>query len=151
MFIGPVDNTDLDLETGRTRTDLRSSQLTPRLAEDGDHVRSYSPVIHDQPVREFPAKDSKGTVFGTNVLPESISVSPDNARWYLAMVYGTDQAEAMIGRALATGQVINGRLMEVADSQARTRGKLSVATDKSRPGMLTLIPHVLRQSGGKKR
>lgn len=151
MFLGPIDHSQpVDLETGRGLTDLRTSQLTPRLAEDGEHVRSYSPVLHDQPVREFPAK-SGNEVFGTNVLPEPICVDPGNARWYLAMIYGIDTADKMIGRALVTGAVIPGERFKVTDTQARTQGKLSVTTDKSRPGMLVLVPHILRQNGGAKK
>lgn len=138
------------ITTSGVREDIRTSQIAPRLAADGDHVREYSPVIHDKPPREFPAK-SGSEVFGTNVLPESICVSPDNARWYLAMIYGMDDADAMIGRAFATQALVEGDRFAVADSQARTKGKLSVATDKSRPGMLVLVPHILRQNGGAKK
>lgn len=128
--------------------DIRTSQLAPRLAADGDHVREYSPVVHDRPPREYEAKTRGGEVFGMNILPESISVSPDNARWYLAFVYGMDKADGMIGRAFVTQQLIEGEKFTVTDGQARTKGKLSVTTDKSRPGMLVLVPHVLRQTGG---
>lgn len=136
--------------TSGVSEDIRTSQLTPRLAADGDHVREYSPVVHDKPPREYPAKSGR-EVFGTNVLPESISVSPDNARWYLALVYGMDRADAMVGKAFITQGLVEGEKFTVADSQARTKGKMSVTTDKSRPGMLVLVPHVLRQTGGAKR
>lgn len=136
--------------TSGVREDIRTSVIPPRLASDGDHVREYSPVVHDKPPREFPARNGD-EVFGTNILPESISVSPDNARWYLAFVYGMDMADAMIGRAFATQQLIPGAVFAVTDGQARTKGKMSVCTDKSRPGMLVLVPHVLRQTGGAKR
>lgn len=132
------------------REDIRTSQLTPRLAEDGDHVREYSAVLHDQPLREAKAVGSDGKAFGTNVLPEAISVSPEQARGWLQLLYGQDVADSMIGRA-GTGQVVSGELVRVQDSQARTKGKLSVTADKSRPGMLVLVPHVLRQSGGKRK
>lgn len=136
--------------TSGIREDIRTSVIPPRLAADGDHIREYSPVIHDKPPREFPAR-SGDEVFGTNILPESISVSPDNARWYLAVVYGMDKADAMIGRAVVSQGVVSGERFTVADSQARTKGKLSVTTDKSRPGMLVLVPHILRQTGGAKK
>jgi hypothetical protein len=150
MNIGPVSTQNTDVSTGRTREDIHTSQIPPRLAEDGDHVREYSPVLHDKPVRETPAVGSEGRRFGTNVLPEPISVSVENARWYLAMLYGMDTADSMIGRA-ASGGVVNGEKFTVKDSQARTSGKLSVTTDKSRPGMFVLVPHLLRQSGGKRK
>jgi hypothetical protein len=132
------------------REDIRTSQIPPRLAEDGEHVREYSPVLHDRAPREFPAK-SGNEVFGTNVLPEPISVTAANARWYLALVYGIDIADKMIGQAFISGAVISGERFRVTDSQARTQGKFSVTTDKSRPGMLVLVPHILRQSGGAKK
>jgi hypothetical protein len=134
----------------QVRTDIRTSEIPPRLAEDGEHVREYSPVLHDKPPREFPAR-SGNEVFGTNVLPEPISVSTANARWYLALLYGTDIADKMIGQAFITGGVISGERFKVTDTQARTQGKMSVTTDKSRPGMLVLVPHILRQSGGAKK
>lgn len=137
-------------QSSQVTDDIRTSQLAPRLAADGDHVREYSPVAHDRPPREYPAK-SGTEVFGTNVLPESISVSPENARWYLALVYGMDRADAMIGRAVVTQALVEGEKFTVADTQARTKGKMSVTTDKSRPGMLVLVPHVLRQTGGAKK
>ena len=139
-----------EIRTSGVSEDIRTSLLAPRLAADGDHVREYSPVVHDKPPREFPAKSGKET-FGVNILPEGLSVSPDNARWYLALVYGMDKADAMIGRAFVTQGLIEGEKFTVADTQARTKGKLSVTTDKSRPGMLVLVPHVLRQTGGAKK
>ena len=132
------------------REDIRTSELPPRLAEDGDHVREYSPVLHDQPLREFKAVGSDGKAFGTNVLPEAICVSPEQARGWLQLLYGQDVADSMIGRAVA-GKVVSGELVRVQDSQARTKGKLSVTTDKSRPGMFVLVPHILRQSGAKRK
>ena len=132
------------------REDIRTSVIPPRLAEDGEHIREYSSVVHDKQPREFPAK-SGSEVFGTNVLPESISVSPANARWYLALVYGMDKADAMIGRAMVTQALVEGEKFTVTDSQARTKGKMSVTTDKSRQGMLVLVPHILRQTGGAKK
>jgi hypothetical protein len=131
--------------------DITTSALPPRLAADGDHIREYSPVLHDKPVRETPAVGSDGKRFGTNVLPEPISVSLDNARTYLALVYGYDVADSMCMRAMATGRVINGELFKVTDTQARTKGKMSVTTDKSRPGEFVIVPHILRQSGGKRK
>lgn len=139
-----------DIPTSQVSEDIRTSSLAPRLAADGDHVREYSPVVHDRPPREYPAV-SQGETFGTNILPESISVSPDNARWYLAFVYGMDTADMMVGKAFATQQLIEGAKFTVTDGQARTKGKMSVCTDKSRPGMLVLVPHVLRQTGGAKK
>lgn len=130
--------------------DIRTAALTPRLAEDGEHIRSYPSVLHDQPVRETPAKASDGKAFGTNVLPEPISVSGDNARWYLAMLYGMDTADSMIGRAMSGG-VVNGEGFKIKDSQATTKGKLSITTDKSRSGMFVLVPHILRQSGARRK
>ena len=152
MYLGPTDgSTDVETGASKVTTDIRTSQLAPRLAADGDHVREYSPVVHDKPPREYPARTLKGEVFGTNILPESVSVSPDNARWYLAFVYGMDKADGMIGRALVTQALVEGEKFTVTDSQARTKGKLSVCTDKSRPGMLVLVPHILRQAGGARR
>ena len=90
-------------------------------------------------------------MFGTNVLPEPISVSAENATWYLAMLYGKDTADSMVGRASMTGGVINGEKFKVTDSQAKTQGKLSVTTDKSRPGMFVLVPHILRQTGARRK
>jgi hypothetical protein len=133
------------------REDIRTSQIPPRLAEDGEHVRSYSPVLHDTPLREIPAVDSSGKKFGTNVLPEAISLSGEQARGWLQLLYGQDVADSMIGRALTTPGVVNGELVRVQDSQARTKGKLSITTDKSRPGMFVLVPAVLRQSGGRRK
>lgn len=133
------------------RKDICTSEIPPRLAEDGDHIREYSPVLHDQPLREIPAVGSDGKKFGTNVLPEAISVSGEQARGWLQLLYGQDVADSMIGRAMATGQVVNGELVKVQDSQARTKGKLSVTTDKSRPGSLVLVPAILRQSGGRRK
>jgi hypothetical protein len=134
------------------REDFRTSQVPPRLAEDGDHIREYSPVLHDKPVREFPAVGSTdGKAFGTNVLPEPISVSLENARWYLALVYGMDAADSMCMKAMTTGTVVNGERFKVTDTQARTQGKLSVTTDKSRPGALVIVPHILRQSGARRK
>lgn len=146
----PQQHTREEILTSGVSEDIRTSQLTPRLAGDGDHVREYPAVVHDRPPREYPAV-SNGERFGTNILPETISVSCDNARWYLAFVYGMDEADGMIGRAFATQQLIEGAKFTVADGQARTKGKLSVATDKSRPGFLVLVPHILKQTGGKKR
>lgn len=140
---------DLTISSHVTQ-DIRTSELAPRLAADGDHVREYSAVVHDKAPREFPARSGK-EVFGTNILPEPLSVSPANARWYLALVYGLDKADAMVGKAFITQGLVEGEKFTVTDSQARTKGKLSVTTDKSRPGMLVLVPHVLRQSGGAKR
>lgn len=131
--------------------DIRTSQITPRLAEDGNHVREYSPVLHDRPLRELRAVGTDGKAFGTNVLPEAISVSPEQARGWLQLLYGQDVADSMIGRAVASGTVVNGELVRVQDSQARTKGKLSLTTDKSRPGMLVLVPSVLRQSGARRK
>lgn len=130
--------------------DIRTSQLTPRLALVDGKPMPYSPVLHDQPVREFKAVGSDGKAFGTNVLPEAISVSPEQARGWLQLLYGQDVADSMIGRA-AGGQVVSGELVRVQDSQARTKGKLSVTTDKSRPGALVLVPHILRQSGARRK
>lgn len=149
-LVPPAKDAGQPRENTVTSQDIRTSEIAPRLAEDGDHWREYSPVLHDKPVREFPAK-SGNEVFGTNVLPEAICVSPDNARWYLAMLYGTDTADKMIGQAFITGAVVSGERFKVIDTQARTQGKLSVTTDKSRPGMLVLVPHLLRQSGGAKK
>jgi hypothetical protein len=146
----PQQRTREEISTSKVSEDIRTSQLTPRLAGDGDHVREYPAVVHDRPIREYPAM-SNGERFGTNILPESISVSCENARWYLAFVYGMDTADGMIGRAFATQQLIEGDKFTVTDGQARTKGKLSVATDKSRPGFLVIVPHVLRQTGGAKK
>ena len=151
MYVGPTDDTNVDVQTGKTREDIKTSQIPPRLAEDGDHIREYSPVLHDQPLREIPAVDSSGKRFGTNVLPESISVSGEQARGWLQLLYGQDVADSMIGRALTLPGVVNGELVRVQDSQARTKGKLSVTTDKSRPGMFVLVPAVLKQSGGRRK
>lgn len=134
-----------------TTSDICTSRLTPRLAEDGGHVREYSPVLHDKPVREIPAVASDGKRFGTNVLPEPLSVSLDNARAYLAAFYGFDTADSMCMRALATGGVVNGELFKVTDSQARTKGKMSVTTDKSRPGEFVIVLSILRQSGARRK
>jgi hypothetical protein len=133
------------------REDIRTSDIPPRLAADGDHIREYSPVLHDKPLREIPAVGSDGKRFGTNVLPEAVCVSPEQARGWLQLLYGQDVADSMIGRATATGGVVNGELVRVQDSQARTKGKLSVTTDKSRPGSFVLVPAILRQSGGKRK
>lgn len=133
------------------REDIKTADIPPRLAGDGDHIREYSPVLHDKPVREVPARGTDNRVFGTNVLPESISVSADNARWYLSMLYGMDTADSMVGRAMLTGTVVNGETFKVQDSQARTKGKLSITTDKSRPGSFVLVPHILRQTGGRRK
>lgn len=146
----PEHEPDERLADRRPREDIRTSVIPPRLAEDGEHVREYSPVLHDKPPREFPARAGK-EVFGTNILPEAVCVSPANARWYLALVYGMDAADRMVSAAFVTGTLVEGAKFTVADTQARTRGKLSVTTDKSRPGMLVLVPHILRQSGGAKK
>lgn len=133
------------------REDIRTSQIPPRLAEDGDHIREYSPVLHDKPVRESKAVGFDGKAFGTNILPEAVSMSLGNARWYLALVYGMDTADSMCMRAMTAGGVISGEKFKVTDSQGRTTGKLSVTTDKSRPGEFVIVPHILRQSGAKRK
>ncbi len=131
--------------------DIKTSELEPRLALVDGKPMPYSPVLHDKPLREIPAVGSDGKKFGTNVLPESISMSGEQARGWLQLLYGQDVADSMIGRALATSQVVNGELVRVQDSQARTKGKLSITTDKSRAGMFVLVPAVLRQSGGRRK
>lgn len=133
------------------REDISTSAIPPRLAEDGDHIREYSPVLHDKPVREIPAVGTDGKRFGTNVLPEPLSMSLDNARAYLGTFYGFDQADSMLMRAMTTGQVVNGELFKVQDSQATTKGKMSCTTDKSRPGAFVIVLAILRQSGGKRK
>lgn len=140
-----------EILTSPVREDIRTSDLTPRLAEDGEHIREYSPVLHDKPVREVPAVARDGKRFGTNVLPESLCVSPDNARSILALSYGFDTADSMVGRAMATGTVVNGEKFTVTDSQAKTKGHWAVTTDKSRPGMLVIIAAILKQSGGRRK
>jgi len=148
----PASKPPLTEMPGKVREDLRSSQIPPRLAEDeGNHIREYSPFLMDKPLREIPAVDSTGKRFGTNVLPEAISMSGEQARGWLQLLYGQDVADSMIGRALTTSGVVNGELVRVQDSQARTKGKLSITTDKSRPGMFVLVPAVLRQSGGRRK
>lgn len=137
--------------TSGVREDILTSELPPRLAEDGEHIREYSPVLHDKPVREVPAIGGEGKRFGTNVLPEPLSMSLDNARTYLAAFYGFDAADSMCMRAMATGTVINGAVFKVQDSQARTQGKMSVTTDKSRPGEFVIVLAILKQSGGRKK
>src|ERR1700742_1803824 len=107
--------TSLPVQPTPLREDIRTSQLTPRLAEDGDHVRQYPAVLHDQPLREAKAVGSDGKAFGTNVLPEPISVSPEQARGWLQLLYGQDVADSMIGRATATGDVVSGELVRVQD------------------------------------
>lgn len=131
--------------------DITTSALPSRLAEDGDHIREYSPVLHDRPVRETPAMAGNGKRFGTNLLPEPISMSLDNTKVYLAAFYGFDTAESMLMRALSTGTVVNGAVFKVQDTQAVTKGKMSVTTDKSRPGDFVIVLAVLRQSGGAKK
>lgn len=148
--VGSNNSTSEEIVTSGVREDFRTSIVPPRLAADGDHIREYSPVLHDRPLRETKAVGSDGKAFGTNVLPEAISVSPEQARGWLQLLYGQDVADSMIGRATAGG-VVSGELVRVQDSQARTKGKLSVTTDKSRPGMFVLVPHVLRQSGARRK
>lgn len=150
MYIGPIDDTNVDIDTGKTRTDIATADLTPRLGEDGDHIREYSPVLHNLPVREQPAIAAGGRRFGTNVLPEPLSMSAEQARVYLAAFYGFDLADSMIGRAAATGTIVNGTLFKVQDTQASTKGKMSVTTDKSRPGCYVIVLAILKQSGGKR-
>src|ERR1700757_4111323 len=99
------------------REDIRTSELPPRLAEDGEHIREYSPVLHDKPVRESMAVGSDGKAFGRNILPEPISVSLENARWYLAIVYGIDAADSMCMRAMTGGGVVSGDKFKVSDTQ----------------------------------
>lgn len=130
--------------------DIKTSELEPRLALVDGKPMPYSPVLHDRPLRETKAVGSDGKAFGTNVLPEAICVSPEQARGWLQLLYGQDTADSMIARASA-GQMVSGELVRVQDSQARTKGKLSVTSDKSRPGMFVLVPHVLRQSGARRK
>lgn len=140
-----------ELQQSPVQEDIKTSELQPRLAEDGSHIREYSPVLHDKEVRETPAMTAdSGRRFGTNVLPEALSMSLDNARAWLAMVYGYDRAGAMLMEALTRGGVVNGGKFKVADSQAKTTGKITVTSDKSRPGEFVIAAHILRQSGGKK-
>lgn len=147
----PVPEHVIEQDNGKTRTDIKTSEIPPRLAEDGDHIREYSPVLHDKPLREIPAVGQDNKKFGTNVLPEAISLSGAQARGWLQLLYGQDVADSMIGRAMTTGGVVNGELVRVQDSQARTKGKLSITTDKSRPGAFVLVPAILRQSGGRRK
>lgn len=132
------------------REDIHTADIPPRLAEDGEHIREFPAVLHNQPLREIPAIAAGGRRFGTNVLPEAIAVSAEQARGWLQLLYGQDVADSMIGRAM-TGTIINGELVKVQDSQATTKGKISITTDKSRPGAFVLVPAVLKQSGGKRK
>ena len=79
-------------------------------------------------------------------------MSLDNARACLAAFYGFDTADSMCMRAMAAGAgVVNGEVFKVQDSQARTKGKMSVTTDKSRPGQFVIVLSILRQSGGRRK
>lgn len=142
--------TETDWAPSEVQPDILTSGLPPRLAEDGEHVREYSPVLHDKPVKETPAV-SNGRRFGTNVLAEPLSMSLDNAKVYLAAFYGFDKAESMLMQAFSTGGVINGDKFKVEDTQAKTQGKMAVTTDKSRPGEFVIILSLLKQSGGKRK
>jgi hypothetical protein len=78
-------------------------------------------------------------------------MSAESATVWLACFYGFDTAQSMISRALATGTVVNGSDFETVDSQYRIRGKVSVASDKSRPGAIVLFVNLLRQHSRKSR
>lgn len=131
--------------------DILTSELPSRIAADGLHLREYSPVLHDRPVTETPAVGSDGKRFGTNVQGEALSMSLDNARVYLAALYGFDTADSMLMRAFSTGTIVNGERFKVQDSQAKTQGKASVTTDKSRPGEFVILVNLLKQSGGRRK
>lgn len=151
MVARRAEKTESHLESPVQETaDTRTSELEPRLAIVDDKPMQFSPVVHDQPLREIPAVNAAGRKFGTNVLPEAISVSAEQARGWLQLAYGQDVADSMIGRA-AGGGIVNGETFKVQDSQATTKGKISLTTDKSRPGCFVLVPAVLRQSGGKRK
>lgn len=150
MVARRIEDTEETASPVQETTDIKTSALEPRLAFVDDKPMQFSPVLHDQPLREIPAVNTAGKRFGTNILPESICVSAEQARGWLQLVYGQDVADSMLARA-ADGTIINGETFKVQDSQARTAGKISVTSDKSRPGSFVLVPAVLKQSGGKRK
>lgn len=142
---------EYDWAPSEVQPDILTSEIPPRLAEDGLFIREYSPVLHDKPVKETPAIGSDGRRFGTSLTAEPLSMSLDNARVYLAAFYGFDKAESMLMQALSTGRIINGDKFKTVDSQSKITGKMAVTTDKSRNGEFVLIINLLKQSGGRRK
>lgn len=140
-----AENRELRGQLSEKLSDVRTSQLTPRLAEDGEHIREFPAVHHDRPPIE------RKLAFGTSITPEPLSVSAENAGLVLAAVYGYDAALSMISRATATGEVINGQAFKVKDSVAAVTGKWSVTTDSTRDGAFIVFANFLRQSGGRRK
>lgn len=136
---------ELEGQLSEKLSDIRTSELTPRLAEDGEHIREYPAVHHDREPLE------RKLSFGTNVTVEPLSVSRENAGLVLATTYGYDAAYSMVSRAELSGEVINGSTFVVKDSTAKATGKWSVSVDRSREGAFVIWANILRQSGGRRK
>jgi hypothetical protein len=119
--------------------------MTPVLVEHNEGIMAYCPVLHDAKPERKKAIGKGGRAFGSIETCEAIPMSAENARWYLAGMYGMDTAEGMLYRA-DQGEYVYGEKRDCGGyrGKGKIRGGMNVAADKSRPGnyvtqMVTLV------------
>jgi hypothetical protein len=116
-------------------TGLRTSEMTPLLAEYNGTFLEYAAVVFDSKPERRPAIGKNGKAFGSIEACEAIPMSAANTRWLLACCYGLTTADAMLYQA-DQGEYVYGEKRDLGgvSGKGKVRGGVNVAADKSRPG-----------------